>query len=261
MKRLVAVSILTILPIVTGTASGQSLQEQLRAVGNGRLELVFASRAESCGDGYNFIHDGFGGDQWTDGNVFISGSGRRPRICERGPVRVVAYVYDGELSRLRTFVGPMPAATDDARRITLSVHDAVVFLSDQMEHATGRMATDAMLPLALADTTPPWRSYARVGRDDARSRAVHTQAGFWLSRFATARLGLLDGEESDDDEVRAQAVFAISQQPHDRSVPALIGVAKGSAPASVRAKALFWLGQTADPRAIDYLASVLEQLR
>jgi len=58
--------------------------------------------------------------------------------------------------------------------------------------------------------------------------------------------------------VRAQAVFAISQLPDDRSVPLLIDPAKTNRSLAVRKKALFWLGQKSDPRALEAIANMLK---
>jgi HEAT repeat protein len=53
------------------------------------------------------------------------------------------------------------------------------------------------------------------------------------------------------------AVFALSQRPRDEGVPALIAVAKTNKVLEIRKKALFWLGQSNDPRAIDLFDQLL----
>src|SRR5207247_2832274 len=60
---------------------------------------------------------------------------------------------------------------------------------------------------------------------------------------------LVDDGDLDGD-VKEQAVFALSQQPHDAGVPALIRIARTHPEPGVRRKALFWLGQSGDPRAL-----------
>ena len=42
-------------------------------------------------------------------------------------------------------------------------------------------------------------------------------------------------------------------------MPLLIDVAKNNRDLAVRRKALFWLGQSKDPRALDFFAQVLRQ--
>lgn len=52
-------------------------------------------------------------------------------------------------------------------------------------------------------------------------------------------------------------MFALSQRPRDEGVPALIAVAKTNKDPEIRRKALFWLGQSQDPRAIDLFEQLL----
>jgi hypothetical protein len=60
-----------------------------------------------------------------------------------------------------------------------------------------------------------------------------------------------------DRDVREHAVFALSQEPHDVGVPALIQIARSNRDREVRKKAFFWLGQTNDPRAVALFEEVL----
>ena len=52
-------------------------------------------------------------------------------------------------------------------------------------------------------------------------------------------------------------MFALSQLPKDEGVPLLIQVAKNNKNPAVRKQAIFWLGQSQDPRALDFFAQVL----
>src|SRR5437879_5744517 len=62
-------------------------------------------------------------------------------------------------------------------------------------------------------------------------------------------------------EVKESAVFALSQQPRDAGVPALIRVARTHPSPGVRKKALFWLGQSDDPRALALFEEILTKGR
>ena len=57
--------------------------------------------------------------------------------------------------------------------------------------------------------------------------------------------------------MREAAVFALSQRPRDESVPALIRVARTHRDPHIRKTALFWLGQSRDPRAIELFEEIL----
>jgi len=53
-------------------------------------------------------------------------------------------------------------------------------------------------------------------------------------------------------------VFALSQLPKDEAVPELLHVAQTNPDPAVRKDAIFWLGQTHDPRALAYFEQILE---
>ena len=57
--------------------------------------------------------------------------------------------------------------------------------------------------------------------------------------------------------MRKRAVFAISQLPRDEGVPQLIALAGTHRDREVRKQAMFWLGQTGDPRALTFFEQVL----
>jgi HEAT repeat protein len=57
--------------------------------------------------------------------------------------------------------------------------------------------------------------------------------------------------------VKEHAVFAITQLPAERSVPLLIDLVKTHKNRKVRERALFWLAQSGDDRAIDLIESIL----
>ena len=60
-----------------------------------------------------------------------------------------------------------------------------------------------------------------------------------------------------DTEVKMKAVFALTQMPKDDGVPMLIQVARAHTNPAVRKQAMFWLGQSKDPRALKFFEDVL----
>jgi len=52
-------------------------------------------------------------------------------------------------------------------------------------------------------------------------------------------------------------VFALSQMPKEDGVPKLIQVAETNRNPEVRKQAMFWLGQSNDPRALEFFEKVL----
>ena len=97
---------------------------------------------------------------------------------------------------------------------------------------------------------------ARTGPHDIREDAI-----FWLGQVASDRaaeaLGEVVNDDDGDTEVQKQAVFSISQLPPDQGVPMLIEIARTHPKAKVRKDAIFWLGQTDDPRALEALIEMV----
>ena len=120
-------------------------------------------------------------------------------------------------------------------------------------------ASEAVLPIVLADSLTPWPVFIRFARDEHISKSVRSSVDFWLARGAAAALGVLSRGEDADDDVRGSAVFALSQQQKEVAVPQLIELVRHNSHRAVRAQALFWLGQSGDSRAIDLFDDILRQ--
>lgn len=237
-------------------------QSLARRVGraDGAVQFTFASRPGVCGDGQTYIRDPFDDNSriYEGGN--FSGhtrGGKEWPPCMSGPVRVVATVSKGELLRLHTYAGPRRQGSDADDLGVVSVDDASAFLTSVVEQSRGRVAGDAILPLVLADSLTPWPLFLRFARNDRVSRETRQKATFWLGRGAAAKLGVTDRDEDENDDVRNSAVFALSQQPREIAVPRLLEIARGNRHPAARAQALFWLGQTGDPRALDLFEEIL----
>ena len=256
-----AMAIASLLLAGASTGQAQSLERRVLATVDGDVQFTFAARRGVCGDGATFIEDGLGGESriYENGNFSGRGNHNDFRACVPGPVRVVVWIADGEIIRLRTYAGPPPASPVNQRRDIglVSVADAVSFLKTLAERGNSRASEQAVLPLVLADSTTPWPILLQLARQDDIGRSVRRSAAFWLSRGAAAKLGVADADPDSEDDVRSSAVFALSQQPRNQSVPQLIEIARTSKRPAVRGQALFWLGQAGDPRAIDLFAEIL----
>ena len=74
---------------------------------------------------------------------------------------------------------------------------------------------------------------------------------------ATKGLTDLVDDGNADRDVRESAVFALSQRPHEEGVPALIRIVRENKDPELRRKAIFWLGQSDDPRALSLFEELL----
>jgi hypothetical protein len=249
--------------VLASPVAAQSLDRRVTAIRDGNVQFTFASRDGVCGDGTMYLRDGLGGEmRIAEGGNF---TGRRSDYdwlaCVPGPVRVVVSVADRQVLHLRTYAGPTRGSLDAGRPDlgSVSVADAVDFLTGLVEEGRGRAASDAILPLVLADSTDPWPTLLRFARTARLPQNVRSTTNFWLSRGAASKLGVTDRDETEDDEVRTQAVFALSQQPRESAVPRLIEIVRTSRRPAVRAQALFWLGQSGDSRATDLFEEILRR--
>jgi len=95
---------------------------------------------------------------------------------------------------------------------------------------------------------------AREGDSDAFRALVdrHSRAVFRLAHRMT-------GSPQDAEDVVQETFLALSQLPKDEGIPLLIKVAKTNQNPAVRKQAMFWLGQSKDPRALEFFAEVLSK--
>jgi hypothetical protein len=250
--------IVLVLIATASRARAQSIAQRVVAA-DGIVQVIYPSRPGACGDGSSYISNVIGhSETYVDGSTWTSNR-RDNRMCVRGPARVVATVLSGEITRLRTYVGPVPSSGPASRTLTVSATEAAGWLGEIVLRGTPRVASQAMLPLVLADTDEPWPLLIKVARDPNRPRDLHQAALMWLSNGINEHLGIsdTDGNDSDDDQMRAQAVFALTQRPKSESVPALIDLSRTAMRPAARRAAIYWLGQSGDPRAVDVYAELL----
>jgi len=127
--------------------------------------------------------------------------------------------------------------------------------------ARGRRADDAILGAMLADSAVVWPDLLALARQGSAPQESRKSAVFWLSQVAgdaaTRGLAELAEDNRQDREIRDQAVFALSQLPAEQGVPVLIRLARSNPDPKIRRKAIFWLGQTDDPRALALFEELL----
>jgi hypothetical protein len=248
---LVATTLLSVSTV--GALGAQSLADRVARV-DGQVQVVFPSHPELCGDGRGQIGNMFG----RHGQFFGSYENGHRSICVEGPARVVATVSHGAVTRLRTYVGPVPDPSPDVTDLgSVSADDARAWLLSLLRAGSASAAKEAVVPLLVVNAPYPWADLLAAARNDRHPDAVRREATFWLGQGASAHIDSA-GDGSDEDDVRRSAVFALSQQPKDAAVPLLIQIATGNTQPPVRASAMFWLGQSGDPRALDVFARVLD---
>ncbi|MGH7654780.1 MAG: HEAT repeat domain-containing protein [Gemmatimonadaceae bacterium] len=265
-QRMVAVACAAAAMALTAALPAQSIARRVAQVKDGTVRMSYASRSDVCGNGAGNISTGNGRSRNVTSNgsssITTSRHNEWEDDCESGPVRVAIDIADGKPIALRAYVGGRwRPGTDITDLGIVPARDAVDYLLDDLARADGKVAGEAIFPATIADSMTVWPRLLTLAKDDSRTKSVRTQAVFWVSQAAgeKATAGLVDvvGDAAADQDVRLQAVFALSQRPKDEGVPALLDVAKGSKDPKIRKRAIFWLGQSGDPRAVAYFESVL----
>jgi hypothetical protein len=244
--------------IAGGSVSAQSLASRVSQVDDGVVRISYASRPDVCGNGDNNINFG-NGHRMTRSNT-DDDDGNCP--CAYGPVRVTLTVHGNTVSRIRVAVGTPrsnpPGLVDLG---TVSTTEAAAYLLDVARQSASSVGGDAIFALTLADSVTPWPDLIRLARTSSVRSDTRKSAVFWLGQAAgdaaTKDLTELAEDERGDQDVRESAVFALSQLSDDQGVPALIRIARSNKDPEIRRKALFWLGQSDDPRALDLFEELL----
>jgi hypothetical protein len=254
--------------IVPPRAEAQNLARRLAGVKNGTVRMSFASRDDICG-----YDNGISTNRRGDSNSRSGWNNSREaedvvydNDCSEGPARVVAHFDNGQLTRIRSYVGGRwRAAGSDVTDVgTVSVKDATDYLLDLARTQSGRAAGQAIFPLTLADSVNMTQPIYSIAKDESRPNEVRDQAIFWLSQMDDdAAVGMLDNilESSHDDRIQDKAIFGLSQHHSGKGLTILRNFAENEANSdNARGKAIFWLGQ-GHSEGSQYLRSLYPRVR
>ena len=263
-----AVSRIASLVLAIGALAGMleaqqgTLGARVGAARNGTVEFTFPARDGVCGDGQSYVRV----SEHTTVGTFHGDRDRR--ACVAGPVRVALSVRDGAVTSVRGFVGPLPAERNGVTNLgEVSAAEGSAYLLALAEREPSReVGNRAIFPALLGEGVVAWPTLLRIARQSAASGGKRrSEALFWLGRYAAAKANGSDDPfqsegDSERDEVsdeKANAVFVMSQLGRREGIEPLIQVARTNRDPRVRSKAMFWLGESGDPRAIDLFEEVL----
>jgi hypothetical protein len=236
--------------VTAAPVRSQSIADQVDAVRDGQVRMSFTAKPGVCGDGRNInMRSHRSTDDWES-------------WCEPGPVRVALDVSGGEIVDLDTYVG---GRWRDRANVTdlgmVPAPEAAAYFLDLAATAPSHVSKHAIMPAVAADSAEAWPGLLRIAKADDRPRETRKAAVFWLSQAAgeAAAAGLEEIvlDEDEDFSVRKSAVFAVSQLPDDEGVPILVRVARTHHDPRILKQAIFWLGQSGDPRAIALFEELL----
>lgn len=259
-RTIAALVAVAVASVSAGTLSAQSIAERVHAAPDGTVRFTFRARPDVCGSG-NSVYIGNNGSRNTSGQRSTDDV-EWDADCGHGPVRIVLDVHDHTVTGLRSYVGGRWRAVSGVTDLgDVPPQTAAAYLIALAKQSSVAVGKKAIFPATLGDSVVIWPQLMQIARDAAIPSETRRDAVFWLGQMAgetvTANLAQLVAEDTVDRAVRESAVFALSQQPHGEGVPALIHVAQTNRDPSVRKKALFWLGQSNDPRALALFESIL----
>jgi hypothetical protein len=248
MRRLAWVAAIA---LAANQLAAQSLASRVDAVRDGRVLMSFAARAGVCGDGR--------GSVWIRSSRNGYASGDRQFTCIAGPVSVAIGRADKQSVSVRKWVGG--SSSGDASDVdlgTVPASEAAHYLLGLAPTLGGNSADDAVTAAAFADASDLSPELTKLIRDDEASLETRKQALFWLgqSDFPTADLVRMR-ESLKPFALREHYTFVLSQRHEDAAVDGLIDVARHDPDPEIRKRAMFWLGQTTEPKAINFLRDIL----
>jgi hypothetical protein len=231
----------------------QSLAARVSAVRDGTVLMSFPARPDVCGDGSGGI--------WVERDGRWSGADGR-WACVHGPVRVVIGRSDNQTVSVRTRVGRRwtggaPSETDLG---DVPAPEAARYLVELARTLGGHNASEALSAAAFADGVDISPELARLVRDTGVPLESRKQALFWLGQGDASTTELVRLYEAlSPFELREHYTFVLSQRHDDAAIDKLIDIAGHDADREIRKRAMFWLGQSRDPKAIKFFRDVLKR--
>lgn len=188
----------------------------------------------------------------------------RCRLAPPTDLVVLARVQQGVVAELR------PVAVDcdvDAAGMPLVWFDGVsaeasvawlTTLVNTQSDATRGISENALLAIsqhAGSSASAALVRFAQTGTPQMRGRAM----GWLARRAANEALPVIDAalQKDPEIEVKKQAVNALSRFPNQEGIPKLIDVARTHSNPEIRRQAMLRLGDSKDPRAVDFFAQIL----
>jgi hypothetical protein len=242
-------ALLLAIPVALGSAgalTAQSIADRVNAVRDGVVRLSFPSRPGVCGDGM--------GSVWTR-----NARSDTWRSCVAGPIRVAIGRDNGTTVSVRTRVGGEWSASQSETDLgRVSPNDAARYFLRLARDLSGRNSNEAMSAAVFADADDISPELARLARDRDVNIETRKQALFWFGQGDAPTKDLVRLYDSlDARSLREHFAFVVSQRRDNEAIDKLIDLARTDRDADVRKQAMFWLGQTKDPRAIKFFHDVL----
>jgi hypothetical protein len=244
-------TVAVVLGPLADSASGQSLEREVGGAPDGWVVFEYATHrdVELCEDGgMNW------GGSWTR-------LGKNRGECSIGVAQAGLRVRDGVVTDIE--IGSPSRGRSSREDLNLGERDpqevADYFLALAQNSSRRDVAEDALMPAVIAEGATVWPTLDQIARDERLDDDVRESAVFWLGQSEGGGEYLQDLYESvESDSLKEKIIFALSQSSHEEdAVEELMEIALGERDAELQKSALFWLGQSDDPRVADFLMDLI----
>ena len=232
------------LALFVAAAQGQPVAARVDAVRDGVVLMHYTPRAGVCSS--------------YDGSFYTSGVTSRGQ-CEVGPAWVWMARSGGETINLHMRVGRRPPTADGEVDLgEVDADDAARYLTTAARTLSTSNAERALTAASIADVVNVGELFLPLVRDAGVRTDTRKSALFWAGQSDLPAARLV-GVWSDltSRELRKHFTFVLSQRRESAATEKLMDIARHDADREVRKQALFWLGQIDDPRARDFLRTLI----
>jgi HEAT repeat protein len=195
-----------------------------------------------------------GGDAWVrDRAVFWLGNARHPEA--RATLRALA-AADTAPEAVR---GQAIFALGHLDRDDGDAANGAFLRALYPRLAADRLQDRLIMSVAQLEDAESRRWLLGLAADAAQPLEARKRALFWAGQGDRTPIGELVAANArlTGSELRRHYAFVLSQRSEDAAVEQLIAMARADAEPAVRRQATFWLGQSRNPRARQYLESVV----
>ena len=230
----------------------QSLANRIAAAGNAEVRMEYASRAGVCGDSRDVV--AMNRTLYIYPNMESHGTWSGVH-CEHGRARVAVIIADGQVDRIRTYVGgSWPASNGKVVDLgAVATREVASYFFSLAEKMDGRSARNVLLPAVIADSVEALPPLLRIAQNDRIALETRRRAIHWLGDLGDESMvkPLVQFANADDGRkgLGEAALLALSELPDGVGIPSLITFARSQRDSELRGKAVFWLGQSDDKRA------------
>jgi hypothetical protein len=136
--------------------------------------------------------------------------------------------------------------------------DDVAWLRSLYPKVSSKLQDNIFLAVSRSESPQASRWLSSVVTDDRETEHTREQAMFWLGQGRSRTEDLVSlYDRLSDASLRKHYTFVLSQRRDRAALDKLIDVAEHDPDRDVKHQALFWLGQSKDPRALAYIRDLV----